>query len=80
MTTTCQGGCGKVRSVLYADSPADWLCFGCRQRRARLEYLRGQLRAECISWGELAELQGLAPFIPADDLELRQAAGIEEGQ
>lgn len=44
----------------------------------RLEYLRGELRAERISWGELAELQSLAPYIPPDDVELRQAAGIEE--
>jgi hypothetical protein len=44
----------------------------------RLEYLRGQLRAECISWGELAELQALAEHIAADDVELREAAGLPE--
>jgi len=45
---------------------------------ARLEYLRGELRAESMSYGEIAELQSLAPFIPADDVELREAAGIPE--
>lgn len=45
---------------------------------ARLEYLRGELRGERISYGELAELQGLAEHIPADDLELREAAGLPE--
>jgi hypothetical protein len=45
---------------------------------ARLEYLRGELRAECISWGELHELQGLADHITPDDLELREAAGLPE--
>lgn len=45
---------------------------------ARLEYLRGELRAERISYGELAELQGLAESIPADDVELREAAGLPE--
>jgi hypothetical protein len=44
----------------------------------RLEYLRGELRAERISWGELAELQGMADLIPRDDLELLEAAGVPE--
>ena len=44
----------------------------------RLEYLRGELRAERISWGELAELQGLAPYIAPDDVELLEAAGVPE--
>jgi hypothetical protein len=44
----------------------------------RLEYLRGELRAEQISYGELAELQGLAEHIADDDLELREAAGLPE--
>ena len=46
----------------------------------RLEYLRGELRAERISWGELAELQSLADQIDPDDVELREAAGIPEGE
>ena len=44
----------------------------------RLEYLRGELRAERISYGELAELQGLAPYIGAGDVELLEAAGVPE--
>lgn len=44
----------------------------------RLEYLRAQLRAEAISYGELAELQTLADYISKDDPELREAAGIPE--
>lgn len=44
----------------------------------RLEYLRGELRAERISWGDLAELQSLAPFIPEGDVELLEAAGVPE--
>lgn len=42
--------------------------------RERLESLRGELRAERISYGELAELQSLVAFIPADD-DLMEAAG-----
>lgn len=49
-------------------------------KNARLEYLRTQLRAESISYGELFELQSLARFIHKDDVELREAAGIPEGE
>jgi len=44
----------------------------------RLEYLRGKLRAERISYGELAELQGLASEIDPGDVELLEAAGVPE--
>ncbi len=46
--------------------------------KQRLEYLRDQLRAECISWGELAELQSLADHIEPGDVELLEAAGVPE--
>ena len=44
----------------------------------RLEELRTELRAERISYGELAELQALAPYIDPADVELLQAAGVPE--
>lgn len=44
----------------------------------RLEYLRGEIRAERISYGEIAELQSLAPYIDAGDVELLQWAGVPE--
>ncbi len=44
----------------------------------RLEYLRGELRAERISYGELAELQSLAGSIEPGDVELLEAAGVPE--
>jgi hypothetical protein len=44
----------------------------------RLEYLRGELRAERMSWGELAELQGLAGHIDPSDVELLEPAGVPE--
>lgn len=49
-----------------------------RQIRQRLEYLRCELRAERISYGELLELQELAPHIYSDDVELLEAAGVPE--
>jgi len=46
--------------------------------KKRLEYLRKELRAERISYGELIELQSLAEHIEEGDVELLQAAGVEE--
>jgi len=45
---------------------------------ARLEYLRGEIRAERISYGEMAELQGLAEYIDPGDVELLEPAGVPE--
>ncbi len=46
--------------------------------KKQLEYLRGELRKECISYGELAELQTLADHIEPGDVELLEPAGIPE--
>lgn len=46
--------------------------------RARLEYLRSQIRAESISMSEVAELQSLADQIDPDDVELLEWAGVPE--
>ena len=44
----------------------------------RLEYLRGELRLERISYGELIELQSLSAHIDENDVELLEAAGVPE--
>lgn len=46
----------------------------------RLEYLRAELRAERLSYGEISELQDMADAgeIPDDDLEMLEAAGVPE--
>jgi hypothetical protein len=49
-----------------------------KQIKERLEYLRQELRAERLSWGELAELQDLADHIESGDVELLEAAGVPE--
>lgn len=46
--------------------------------KARLEYLRGEIRAKRISYGEIAELQGLAEYIETGDVELLELAGVPE--
>jgi hypothetical protein len=48
------------------------------QAKKRLEYLRGELNAERISYGELAELESLVPFIDKGDVQLLEAAGVPE--
>lgn len=44
----------------------------------RLEYLRGQIDAECISYGEIAELESLADHIEQGDVQLLEWAGVDE--
>lgn len=46
--------------------------------KERLEYLRGQINAESISYGEIAELQILAKHIEAGDVQLLEWAGEPE--
>jgi hypothetical protein len=46
--------------------------------KARLEELRAEIRAERISYGEIAELQGLAEHIEPEDVELLEWAGVPE--
>lgn len=46
--------------------------------KARLEELRVELRAERMSYSDLAELQGLAGHIDPSDVELLEAAGVPE--
>jgi hypothetical protein len=50
--------------------------------KERLEYLRGEIEAERISYGELAELRGLAEagFIDQGDTMLLERAGVPEFQ
>ena len=48
--------------------------------KERLEYLKTELRAERISYGELAELQTLVDYIDPSDVELLEAAGVPENQ
>jgi ribosomal protein L37AE/L43A len=46
--------------------------------KERLEYYRTQLRDECISQQELAELAELSDHIEPGDVELLEAAGVPE--
>ena len=54
--------------------PWDCTCEPPAEVTARLE----EIRAERVSWGELAELQSLARFIDACDVELLAWAGVPE--
>jgi len=46
--------------------------------KKRLEYLRQEIRAERISYGEIVELQSLVKYIDKDDVELLEWAGVKE--
>lgn len=49
-----------------------------KQIKKRLEYLRREIRAERISYGEIFELESLAEYIEPGDVELLQWAGVPE--
>ena len=44
----------------------------------RLEYLRGEIEAERISYGEISELQSLTKYIEPSDVQLLEWAGVPE--
>ena len=46
--------------------------------KTRLEYLRGEIKKECISYGEIAELESLAKYIESSDVLLLNWAGVPE--
>ena len=48
--------------------------------KKRLEYLRQELKSECISYGELMELKSLKKYIDSGDVELLEAAGVPENK
>jgi len=71
-----------VGGYLIGDSMKDNQTFAdggeTAKAKKRLEELRKELRAESISWGELAELESLKGYIDKDDVELLEAAGVPE--
>lgn len=68
-----------LKSVIRTYHLARGTGYGERIAKRRLEYLRGELRAERISYGELSELQELADYIKEGDVELLEPAGVPEG-
>ena len=46
----------------------------------RLEYLRGEIQNERISYGEIVELQEMASEIDPNDVLLLEWAGVPEGE
>jgi hypothetical protein len=46
--------------------------------KERLDYLRGEIEAERISYGEIAELQSLVDHIDPVDVLLLEWAGVPE--
>lgn len=48
------------------------------EQRIRLEYLRSQIDAECISYSEISELEAMAEYIEPGDVQLLEWAGVPE--
>lgn len=74
-------GCGlETKEIELPNNPAGTASrnFDNREIKARLEYLRGEIEAECISYGELAELVDLSRYIEPCDVLLLQWAGVPE--
>jgi hypothetical protein len=46
--------------------------------KEKLEYLRGEIEAERISYGEISELQDLVEYIDPSDVLLLEWAGVPE--
>jgi len=46
--------------------------------KKRLEYLRQEIKAERISYGEIIELQSMVNHIDSNDVELLQWVKVEE--
>jgi len=54
-------------------------CDKCWEKaKAKLEYFRGEIEAERISYGEIAELASLAEYIEAGDVLLLEWAEVPE--
>ena len=49
-----------------------------KEIKDRLEYLRGEIESERISYGEIVELQSLAKYIDSNDVLLLEWAGVPE--
>lgn len=68
----------QCREISFREGAKDWKPLAAAIAADRLEELRVVLRSESISYGELAELQGLAEYISEGDVELLEAAGVPE--
>ena len=62
---------------MYDDT---WKNMGSKRIKNRLEYLRGEIEAERISYCEIAELQSLAEYIEPGDTVLLEWAGVPESE
>ena len=49
-----------------------------KEIKKRLEYLRGEIIAQRISYGEIYELQSLKKYIEPQDVLLLEWAGVKE--
>lgn len=87
LTKELEGSVGYILNVIKRRNHSKYIAeynrvnvilISTKEIKERLEYLREELRKECISQGELIELQSLAEHIDKGDVELLEAAGVPE--
>ena len=61
-----------MENVFFSGTIEEFRCF------TRLEYLRGEIEAERISYREIAELQSLSGYIKPNDVVLLEWAAVGE--
>ena len=71
-------GVGGLLQPLGHPRLAELLVHRRQVRSGRQVARRAEIDAERISYGELAELQSLAPYIARDDVQLLEWAGVPE--
>lgn len=67
-----------VRKKSFADGGG--VDYVPQRIQERLEYLRGEIRKEDISYDEIVELESLREYIAPDDVELLQWVDVEEDE
>lgn len=80
MTYYCKGINGKCQSGSNSwQEFENGLCDNCYDELQELfNHFRQEIQAERISYGEIAELQSLAPYIDPSDTLLLEWAGVPE--
>lgn len=83
---TCHGWCRAISNphtarevVNLKQTPHNYI-IDVADIPARLEYLRGEIEAERISYSEIADLETLAKYIDAGDVTLLQWANVPESE
>lgn len=68
----------QCRTNKFINNNLKYKAMKTKEIKKRLEELRAEIQAECISISEIIELQSLSKHIDKGDVELLQWAGVPE--